>query len=76
MKMIPVKSAGITHVGHDGKNTMHVAYSSGHTYKFDNVSALQYRELMKDPSIGRHLAGLKIKGTKVPPHTKPQDKKQ
>ena len=63
MKMHPVKSSNLTHIGYeDGK--MHVTYKSGHTYEF-SVTPEQHKELMAAESHGKHLNKLGIKGTKV-----------
>lgn len=64
MKMHTVKSSNITHIGHKG-DKMHVTYSSGHTYAFDNVSKDQHENLMKSDSKGKHLSGMGIKGKKL-----------
>ncbi len=64
MKMHPVKSSNITHIGHKD-NTLHVTYSSGHTYAFDNVSKEHHENLMKADSKGKHLTGMGIKGKKL-----------
>lgn len=64
MKLRPVKSSNITHIGHKG-DKLHVTYSSGHTYEFDGVKADQHKALMGAKSHGKHLSGMGIKGKKL-----------
>lgn len=64
MRMHEVKSSNITHIGHKD-NTLHVTYSSGHTYAFDDVSKADHDKLMQADSKGKHLNGMGIKGIKL-----------
>ena len=64
MKMQEVKSSNITHLGHEG-NTLHVTYSSGHTYEFNDVTEDKFKALMGAESHGKHLHKMGIKGTKL-----------
>ena len=65
MKLHPVKSSNITHIGHDGDKTMHVKYSSGDTYEFHPVTEDQHAKLIKSDSKGSHLHKMGIKGKKL-----------
>jgi len=64
MQMKPVTSSNIVAIGHDG-DEMHVTFKSGGTYVFKGVNQKDAEGLMSAKSIGRHFAGMKIKGTKL-----------
>ena len=64
MKMEPVTSSNVTHIGHDGKD-MRVTYKGGTTYHFKGVSKAAHDKLMKSESKGSHLAKMGIKGVKL-----------
>jgi len=64
LKMHPVKSSNITHIGHDN-NTLHVTYSSGQTYEFKDVTEDQFHKLMAAKSHGKYLNKMNIIGEKL-----------
>lgn len=64
MKMVPVKSSNITHVGHHG-TTLHVSYKGGAKYRFEPVTEGQYNDLLESESKGKFLNSLGIKGKKI-----------
>lgn len=64
MKMNPVDSSSITHIGHNG-DQLQVKYKNGTTYQFDGVSPDIHEKLMKSPSVGKHLHSLGLKGKKI-----------
>lgn len=54
MRMVPVTSSNVSHIGHDpGSNTMQVQYKSGHVYTFHGVSAEEHQRVMGSSSIGK-----------------------
>lgn len=56
MKMIPVISSTISHIGHDpATKRMSIAFKSGKTYEYGNVSADQFSSLANADSIGKHF---------------------
>ena len=62
--MAEVKSSAISHIGHhDGK--LRVTYKNGGTYEYDDVSADQHGAIIGSESVGKYLAGLKLKGRKI-----------
>lgn len=57
MKLDPVfGSSNIAATGHDpATNTLHVRFTSGHTYSYDGVSAAEHSALRAAPSVGSHF---------------------
>ncbi len=55
--LVPVKSSSnVLAIGHDpAANELHVAFKSGGTYVYPNVTADQHAALIAAPSIGSHL---------------------
>lgn len=53
MKSIP--SSNIDAVGHEG-TTLYVRFKSGPTWKYDDVNAATYEEMMASGSIGSYFA--------------------
>jgi len=64
MEMKPVESSSIKAIGHDG-DTMHVTFKNGATYVYEGVKAHVFDGLHSAKSIGKHFAGMKMKGTKL-----------
>jgi hypothetical protein len=52
--MIPVKSAAVEAIGHDGTH-LHVTYAGGKTYIHHNVSQELFDDLVAAPSKGQFL---------------------
>ena len=66
IKTLPVVSAGITSIGHDGKSTLIVNFKDGSSYTYPSVSVSTYQELASADSVGqyfnrfvRNLGGIK-----------------
>ncbi len=56
MKMHPIISSTISHIGHDAATgEMHITFKSGKTYHYGNVSAQQFDDFKNAPSIGSHF---------------------
>lgn len=59
MEMIPVKSAAVTHVGHDGQD-LHVTYRGGRDYVHAGVPAHVFQGLLDThgagESVGNYIA--------------------
>lgn len=51
-------SSNVSHLGHDGRSTMHVRYHSGHRYEVHGVSSGAYRAVLAAPSVGRAVREL------------------
>jgi hypothetical protein len=64
MKMTPVKSSHVTHIGHHGE-TLHVTYKGGSTYRLHPVTEEQYQILMDSDSKGAALRAMGVRGTKI-----------
>lgn len=59
--MAPVKSSNVRAIGYDANaKELHVDFDSGR-YIYGGVSPQAHAELMKAPSVGKHLA-MKVKG--------------
>lgn len=57
MKLNPVNSSNITHVGYDAASQeMHIQFSSGKTYSYVGVSPEQHQALVNADSVGAHFA--------------------
>lgn len=61
MEMVPVSSSNIKSIGHDGKDTMRIEFSTGKVYEYYNVSPEAHKHLMAAPSVGKHF-GANVKG--------------
>lgn len=56
MKLAPVDSSQITHIGHDPESSrMVVKFKSGQLYAYDNVTPEQHEALIGAKSIGSHF---------------------
>lgn len=64
MKMVPVKSSNLTHIGHHG-HTLHVTYKGGVKYRFEPVPVGIFNQLMAAESKGKFLMAMGIKGVKI-----------
>lgn len=52
----PVKSSGITHIGHDAATgQLHVTFKGGDRKVYRGVTAKQHQALLAAPSIGSHF---------------------
>jgi KTSC domain len=57
IKMEPVTSSNITHVGYDkDAKLLHVQFKSGDKWEYSNVSHNAVADLVQAPSIGSHFA--------------------
>jgi hypothetical protein len=52
----PVKSSNIKSVGHDGASLLDVEFSSGTVYRYSDVPAKLYSEMISAPSVGSFFA--------------------
>ena len=66
IKTLPVASAGITSIRHDGRTTLIVNFKDGSSYTYPSVSIDTYQEFAAADSIGgyfnrfiRNLGGIK-----------------
>lgn len=68
MKLHPVKSSQISHVGHDPeKNRMVVQFLKGSRYVYENVTADHHAALLAATSVGSHfIANFKNNPTAFP----------
>lgn len=55
IKTLPVASAGITSIRHDGKSTLTVNFKDGASYNYRGVSVSTYQELASADSVGRYF---------------------
>lgn len=57
MKLVPVKSSQISHIGHDAeKSRMVIQFAKGGTrYVYENVTAAQHEALVGSESVGSHF---------------------
>ena len=62
MKMHPVQSSHITHIGYDN-GELHVTYKGGKTYTFSGCTSRQFDELMQAESKGKHLRTMTLTQT-------------
>jgi hypothetical protein len=62
MKMHPVDSSVISHVGYDSEGeTLRLQFHSGRTYDYSGVTSEQHAGMMAAPSLGKHF-GSEIRG--------------
>ena len=66
IKTLPVVSAGITSIRHDGKSNLIVNFKDGSSYNYSNIPVSTYHELASAESVGqyfnrfiRNLGGIK-----------------
>ena len=66
IKTLPVASAGITSIRHDGKSNLIVNFKDGSSYRYSNIPVSTYQEFAAADSIGgyfnrfiRNLGGIK-----------------
>ena len=66
IKTLPVVSAGITSIRHDGKSNLIVNFKDGSSYNYSNIPVSTYQEFASADSIGgyfnrfiRNLGGIK-----------------
>ena len=66
IKTLPVVSAGITSIRHDGKSNLIVNFKDGSSYRYSNIPVSTYHEFAAADSIGgyfnrfiRQLGGVK-----------------
>ena len=66
IKTLPVVSAGIISIRHDGKSTLTVNFKDGSSYNYSDISIGTYQEFASAESIGgyfnrfiRQLGGIK-----------------
>ena len=66
IKTLPVVSAGITSIRHDGKSNLIVNFKDGSSYRYSNIPVSTYHEFAAADSIGpdfnrflRQLGGIK-----------------
>ena len=64
MKQQEVKSSSISHLGYE-KGKLRITYARGATYEFDNVTEEQHKKLLGAKSLGKHLAGMGLKGKPI-----------
>lgn len=56
MNRTPVTSKQLKSVGHDpGNNKMHVEFTNGSVYEYDDVSADAHSDLISAASVGQHF---------------------
>ena len=56
MNRTPVTSKQLKSVGHDPiNNKMHVEFTNGSLYEYDDVSTDHHSDLMSAPSVGQHF---------------------
>jgi hypothetical protein len=53
--MRPVESSNVESIGH-AVDTLRVKYKNGDTYEYAGVTAAEFAEAEKSPSVGRYLA--------------------
>ena len=66
IKTLPVVSAGITSIRHDGKSNLIVNFKDGSSYRYSNIPVSTYPEIAGADRLGpcfdpfiRQLAGIK-----------------
>lgn len=55
IKTLPVVSAGITSIRHDGKSTLIVNFKDGSSYTYPSVPVSTYHELASAESVGKYF---------------------
>ena len=55
IKTLPVASAGITSIRHDGKSNLIVNFKDGSSYSYSNITISTYQELASAESVGRYF---------------------
>ena len=53
--MFQVASSAVTHLGHNGTDTLQVRFPSGDTYEYKGVSAMAFQKFVTAKSIGQHF---------------------
>lgn len=55
IKTLPVASAGITSIRHDGRTNLIVNFKDGSSYRYSDVSVSTYHELASAESVGQYF---------------------
>ncbi len=56
LQMVPVRSSQVASVGYDAaKKELYVSWQSGKTSIYSSVPATVHADLMRAPSVGKHL---------------------
>ena len=63
MQHHPVKSSMVASLAHKG-TTMHVTFTSGGTYEYQDISPEMFSSIKNAPSVGKRLNELRMKGVK------------
>lgn len=55
IKTLPVVSAGITSIRHDGRSSLIVNFKDGSSYTYSNIPVSTYHELASAESVGKYF---------------------